>query len=90
MADAMNLLASPLLVEDLSGLPPATIIAAEIDPLLSDSEAYANRLSEAGVPVVYQVYTGVTHEFFGMGAVLDEAQQAIELAAEGLRSAFEQ
>ncbi len=87
-SDAWNAFVSPLLVQDLSGLPPATVITAEIDPLRSEGEAYATRLAEAGVEVVYQNYDGVTHEFFGMGAVLEEAQQAVTLAAEGLTTAF--
>ncbi|CAN5843443.1 hypothetical protein BH10CHL1_BH10CHL1_01830 [soil metagenome] len=87
-AEATNIYASPLLATDLKGLPPTTIIAAEIDPLLSEGQAYANRLQAAGVPVVYQLYKGVTHEFFGMGAALPEAKQAVALAAKGLTAAF--
>ncbi|MFN8445898.1 MAG: alpha/beta hydrolase fold domain-containing protein [Caldilineaceae bacterium] len=87
-AAASDPYASPLLVDDLSGLPPATLITAGIDPLQSEGAAYAARLQEAGVPVVYQNFAGVTHEFFGMGAVLPEAQDAVALAADGLQSAF--
>lgn len=87
-ADRTNPYVSPLLVEDLSGLPPATIITAQIDPLRSDGENYANRLTEAGITVVYQNYPNVTHEFFGMGAVVDAGREAVVLAAEGLRGAF--
>ncbi|MCC6893252.1 MAG: alpha/beta hydrolase [Anaerolineae bacterium] len=87
-ADRSNPYVSPLLAEDVSGLPPATIITAQIDPLRSDGEDYANKLTEAGVSVVLQNYEGVTHEFFGMQGVVDEAKQALELGAEGLRNAF--
>ncbi len=80
----INLLAQ----KDVSGVAPATIIAAEIDPLLTEGKAYADKLQAAGVKVQYKVYDGVTHEFFGMGAILDEAKQAEEFAAEGLKSAF--
>lgn len=86
--DTSDPYASPLLMDDLSALPPATILTAEIDPLQSEGAAYAARLSEAGVDVVYQNFSGVVHEFFGMGAVLKEAQEAVALAAEGLQSAF--
>lgn len=79
---------SPLLMSDLSGLPPATLITAAIDPLQSDGAAYAAQLQAAGVSVVYQNFAGVTHEFFGMGAVVPEARDAVALAADGLRSAF--
>jgi len=75
---------------DLAGLPPATIILAQIDPLRSDGEVYAEKLRAAGVPVTVQKYDGVTHEFFGMGAVVDKAKQAQQLAGEKLRAAFAQ
>ena len=75
---------------DLVGLPPATVITAGIDPLRSEGEAYARSLQAAGVAVDYKNYPGVTHGFFGMGAVLLEARQAVDQAAEGLRTAFNQ
>lgn len=73
---------------NLAGLAPATIILAQIDPLRSDGEAYAEKLRAAGVPVTVQRYDGVTHEFFGMAAVVDKARQAQQLAGENLRAAF--
>jgi len=73
---------------NLQGLPPATVINADIDPLRSEGAAYAQRLAAAGVKVDYRNYSGVTHEFFGMGAVLDEAKLAVAQAALGLRQAF--
>ena len=72
----------------LQGLPPATVITAQIDPLRSEGKEYADNLREAGVPVNYRDYEGVTHEFFGMGAVLDQAREAQRFAAEGLHQAF--
>ena len=73
---------------DLLGLPPTTLITADIDPLRSEGAAYAQKLLAAGVRVNYRNYPGVTHEFFGMGAVLDDAKQAASQAALGLRQAF--
>ena len=73
---------------NLQGLPPATVINADVDPLRSEGAAYAQKLIAAGVKVDYRNYSGVTHEFFGMGAVLDEAKQAVTLAAAGLKRAF--
>ena len=86
--DGNNPRLSILQAPDVKGVAPATIIAAEIDPLLSEGQAYAEKLKAAGVPVTYKMYPGVTHEFFGMGAVVDEAKEAEQLAADGLTGAF--
>ena len=74
----------------LEGVAPATVITAEIDPLRSEGVEYAQRLQAAGVPVKSKTYDGVTHEFFGMGAVVDKAKQAVEFGAEGLQSGWRQ
>jgi acetyl esterase len=87
-ADATNPYALPSKAASLKGLPPATVIAAEIDPLLSEGRAYADRLKKDGVPVDYKEYKGVTHEFFGMGAVVPEARDAETYAAKALDKAF--
>jgi acetyl esterase/lipase len=73
---------------DLRGLPPTTIITAEIDPLRSDGEELAERMRQAGVDVTYHTHKGVTHEFFGMGAVVGEARKAVKQAASSLKSAL--
>lgn len=75
---------------DLRGLPPATIILAEIDPLFSDGEAYAEKLAMSGVEVDVNIYEGVTHEFFGMAGLLEEATDAVGFAGKQLRDAFDQ
>ena len=73
---------------NLSGLPPTTIITAQIDPLRNDGEMLAAKLEKANVLVEIRNYEGVTHEFFGMGAVVDKAKTAEEFAADRLKSAF--
>jgi acetyl esterase/lipase len=73
---------------NLSGLPPTTIINAEIDPLQSEGKMLADKLQAAGIPVLHKLYTGVTHEFFGMASVIPEAKQAQELSAERLKNAL--
>ena len=73
---------------NLKGLPPTTIIAAEIDPLVSDGQTYAAKLQEAGNAVVYRLYPGTTHEFFGMGAVVDKARQAEQFGAAQVVASF--
>ena len=74
---------------NLSGLPSATIITAEIDPLRSEAMRYAQRLLDVGIPVTYSNFKGVTHDFFGMGAILGEARQAVRLVANGVNGAVD-
>lgn len=73
---------------DLKGLPPATVITDSIDPLMSEGAMLAEKLKAAGVATTYKNYEGVTHEFFGMGAVVPEAEAAEDLAAHDLKVAF--
>ena len=77
-----------LLKNDLHGLPPTTIISAQIDPLRSDGDLLAGALKSAGVKVDHAVFDGVTHEFFGMAAVVGDARSAQRKAGEDLRAAF--
>ncbi|UPL48924.1 alpha/beta hydrolase [Hymenobacter sublimis] len=74
---------------NLKGLPPTTIITAEIDPLMSDGSMLADKMKAAGVPTKYQNYDGVTHEFFGMAAVVPQAGQAQDMAAAELKKALQ-
>lgn len=74
---------------NLTGLPPTTIVNAEIDPLLSDGELFETKLDAAGVDVTQKTYSGVTHEFFGMAAVVGDAKDAQEWAADRLKESFE-
>ncbi len=73
---------------DVSGLPPATVVTAQIDPLRSEGQAYAKRLKDAGIETRYMNYDGVTHEFFGMSAAVDKANAAQQFLADGLKTAF--
>lgn len=70
--------AVPLLADTakLQGMPPTFIITAGLDPLKDEGQAYAKKLQAAGVKVEVKNYNGVTHEFFGMGAVVGQAQKA--------------
>jgi len=73
---------------NLSGLPSATIITAQIDPLMSDGQMLNEKLTGAGVAVRYQNYEGATHEFFGMSSVVAKAESAQTLVAQELQKAF--
>ena len=77
-----------ILGAELRGLPPATIVNAEIDPLRSEGETLAERLRAVGVPVEQRTYMGVTHEFFGMAPPVADATAAQTLVANRLKEAF--
>ncbi len=86
--DGANPLVDLVHAPNLQGLPPATVITADIDPLRSEGEAYANRLKESGVSVDYRNYKGLTHDFFGMGSVVTAARDAEQQAADGLKKSL--
>ena len=77
-----------LVAADLKGLPPTTIINAQIDPLRSEGETLANKLRAAGVTTEQKTYDGVTHEFFGMSGAVDKAKDAEQMAADALKKGF--
>ena len=86
--EATNPWVSPLLFTDFTGLPPALVITAEFDPLREESEAYAERMKEAGVPVVLHRYEGTIHPFVSFADEIDKGIEAIEEVADSLRSFF--
>ena len=73
---------------NLANLPSTTVINAEIDPLASEGLLLVEKLRAAGVETTHHLYEGVTHEFFGMDAVVADAASAQDLAARNLRAAL--
>ena len=73
---------SPLWAEDLAGLPPALIIAAEYDSLRDEAKPTPNSCVRPALWCSYACYPGMVHGFLQMAGLVDEAQQAIdEIAA---------
>jgi acetyl esterase len=79
---------SPLLAEDLTGVAPAYLLAAQYDFLRDEEQAYADRLSAAGVDVTFRCWPGTVHNFFSMYDHLDVARAAMGEAAGALRAAL--
>jgi acetyl esterase/lipase len=88
-ADGEDRLISLVDVADLRGLPPVTIIGAQIDPLQTEGQQLRDKLLASGVAVNYQLYPGTTHEFFGTYAVVPKAEEAQNFAAAQLRASFQ-
>ncbi len=80
---------SPLRATDLLGLAPAVVVTAGFDPLLDQGEAYARRLKEAGVPVIYRCYDSLAHAFTAFTGAVPLADIACREIAGLVREGFE-
>jgi acetyl esterase len=84
--------ASPLRasLDDLRGLPPALVVNGEHDVLRSEGEAYARKLSQAGVPVTQVRYAGTIHDFVLLNPITNTPapRAAIAQAADFLGDAL--
>jgi acetyl esterase len=77
-------------LDQLKGLPDALIIVDENDVLRDEGEAYARKLSEAGVRVTSVRYNGTIHDFVLLNALADTpaVRSALQQANYALRSAL--
>jgi acetyl esterase len=78
---------APLLCDDLSGLPPVTVVTAGFDPLRDEGDAYAQALEADGVDVAHATYDAMIHGFVSFTGMVDAADDAIRVAASGLNAA---
>ena len=74
--DPLDPLASPVLADDLRGLPPALIAVAGFDPLRDEALRYERRLREAGVRVELLYENALTHGYVNYAGIVDEAARA--------------
>ena len=79
---------SPLRAESFAGLPSATIVTAEYDPLRDEGMAYADALAAAGVPVQAKCYDGQIHTFFVNAHFFPVGMESVQWAASHLKAAF--
>ena len=73
-----NPYASPLLAESLKGLAPTVITLAGFDPLQDEGAAYAEKLSQNGVPVEIIMHGDLVHGHIAMAGTLPAAKNAID------------
>lgn len=79
-ADARTRYASPV-DADLTGLPPALMYAAELDPLRDDTRVIDQLLRRAGVVCQYHEVPGVLHSYLHFGRLLDAANDTLTTMA---------
>ncbi len=72
---------SPGRVSDLSGVAPALVYTAAFDILLDQGEAYADRLSEAGVRVKRARFETLPHGFVAFPSAAPAAEAALKKIA---------
>ncbi|TCJ36999.1 alpha/beta hydrolase [Parafrankia sp. BMG5.11] len=75
-------------VEDLAGLPPATVLTAQYDPLRDEGEAYASRLKGAGVACQHWTAPGMIHGFVSLFEAVPDAMPWIQRMGARLRQAL--
>ena len=79
---------SPFRQISLSNLPSATIFTAEYDVLRDEAEYYAMSLKDAGVPTTLKRWKGHIHGFLLQQGIIEDAEVALQEAAQALRGAF--
>lgn len=82
---ADNPYACPARATSFKDLPPTVLIAAQYDPLISDSENYKKLLERDGVPVVYKQFDGVIHGFFRAPEITTVSHEAIAFVSGELK-----
>jgi acetyl esterase/lipase len=91
-AKRSEITASPLRasLDDLAGLPETFLIVDENDVLRDEGEAYARKLTEAGVHTTCVRYNGIIHDFMMLNPVRETAATtaAVEQAIHILRKAL--
>jgi acetyl esterase len=83
--DAADPYAVPLLMTDLSGLPPMFFAIPEADVLREQSEQMAGRALACGVDVRATLYPGTTHSFLEAMSIAAVARRAIAEPSAWLR-----
>ncbi len=76
--DYVSNYAAPGRSSDLSDLPPAYIVTAELDPLRDEGIAYAQRLMQAGVSAELHCFAGACHGFDLIAPAIALSRRALD------------
>jgi acetyl esterase len=87
-ADAYHPYASPVRAADLSDLPPAHVMTAELDPIRDSGEEYGRRLQAAGVPATVARQDGHIHGSCALYASWPPARAWLDEVLTVLAAAF--
>ena len=85
---ASDPLVSPLLADDLTGLPRALIVTGGADILADDGPRYAARLTDAGVEALHLHHPRAPHAFLGFDRLCPEADETVRATAMVLKAAL--
>lgn len=78
--------AEPLRETNFGGLPPAFLVAAGLDPLHDDCEAYASRLTAAGIPAFVRHEPLLVHAFLRARHMSEPARDSFRAITEAVFS----
>jgi len=87
-SDVTHPYVSPLLIDDMKGLPDTLIIVAEYDYLRLEAEEYARRLKRAGVRTKVIEYKGMDHAFLDKVGLYPQAEDCVSEIASGMKEAM--
>ncbi|MGN0064889.1 MAG: alpha/beta hydrolase [Nocardioides sp.] len=79
---------SPYHAADHTGLPPATVVLAGLDPLHDTGARYAQKLADAGVEVRVEEYHRMPHGFLTFPYLCKDARHAAAALVRDQRAAF--
>lgn len=87
--DLKDLRISPAQETNLSKLPSAIVVTAGFDPLVDEGDAYAKRLSDAGIDVLHKRYDSLAHGFTAFTRASPAADVACREIADMVRQVYE-
>lgn len=86
--DRLDPRVQPLLISDLSRMPPTFLMTAGFDARRDDNAIFAQRLLDSGVPVVFECVECTIHGFLFMLKSISVARDAVLRSAAHARDVF--